>query len=66
MSLADDEVKQSPLSVFTTEDDLSYMKRHREEIVQQIGQDKYDRLVKELEDHIYSREQSKPSADTEF
>jgi hypothetical protein len=57
--------KQSKLSVFKAEDDLAFMKRNRDKFVKKMGQDTYERLVKELEDHISSRKQPRSATPSE-
>ena len=61
-----DKPKDQNLTIFTTEEELAHMKKHREKFVQQMGQDTYDRLVKKLEDHISSRNQPKSAAQSEL
>lgn len=62
----DEKIKNSPLTIFTTEDELAYMQKHRDKIVNKIGQDEYDSLVKKLEDHIRTRKQPKSAASSEL
>ncbi len=66
MKERDEKIKNSPLSVFTTEDDLAYMKKHRETIIQKVGQDTYNGLVEKLEDHIRNRKQPKSASNPEL
>lgn len=54
--------KDQNLTVFTTEQDLANMKKNREKFVQQMGQDKYDSLVKKLENHISNRKQPRSAS----
>ena len=61
-----DKPKQENLTIVTTEQELSQMKKHREKFIQQMGQDTYDRLVKKLEDHISSRKRPKSAAQSEI
>ena len=66
MSKLDEKIQNSPLTVFTTEDELAYMKKHREKIVQKVGQDKYDSLVSKLEDYIRNRKQPQSASNSEL
>ena len=52
-----EKIKNHSLKVVTTEEDLAFMRKHREKFIQQMGQDKYDRLEKQLADHISNRKQ---------
>jgi hypothetical protein len=58
--------KDQNLTVFTTEEDLAHMKKYKEKFIKQMGQDTYDRLVKELENHISSRKRPKSAAQSEI
>ena len=58
-------IKNHSLKIVTTEEDLAFMKKHREKFIQQMGQDKYDRLEKQLEDYISNRKQPQSAHNTE-
>lgn len=60
-----DQKNKQNLSIFKAEDDLAFMKRNREKFLKKMGQDTYDRLVKELEDHIRSRKQPRSATPSE-
>lgn len=53
----DKDLKDQKLRIFTTEEDLANMVRHKDKFVEKMGQDTYDRLVKQLEDHVSRRKQ---------
>ncbi len=57
--------KESKLSVFKSEDDLAFMKRNKEKFIKKMGQEDYDRLVKELENHISNRKQPRSATPSE-
>ena len=61
----DEKIKNHSLRIVTSEEDLAFMKKHREKFIQQMGQDKYDRLEKQLEDHISNRKQPQSAVNTE-
>lgn len=44
--------KLPPLKAISSEEDLQYMIRHKDSIIKKIGEEKYNDLVKKLEDHI--------------
>ena len=46
------QIKLPPLRAISSEEDLQYMIRHKESIIKKIGEEKYNDLVKKLEDHI--------------
>ena len=52
MDVKADKIKNSPLKIYTTEEDLAFMVKQREKFVLQMGQEKYDRLKNQLEDYI--------------
>ena len=60
-----EKIKNHSLKVVTTEEDLAFMRKHREKFIQQMGQDKYDRLEKQLEDHISDRKQPQSALNSE-
>ncbi len=45
----DKDLKDQKLRIFTTEEDLANMVKHKDKFVGKMGQDTYDRLVKQLE-----------------
>ena len=61
----DEKIKNHSPKIVTTEEDLAFMRKHREKFIQQMGQDKYDRLEKQLEDHISNRKQPQSAHNTE-
>jgi len=62
----DKDPKDQKLRIFTTEEDLANMVKHKDKFVEKMGQDTYDRLVKQLEDHISRRKQPQSAADSEL
>ena len=62
----DKDPKDQKLRIFTTEEDLANMVKHKDKFVEKMGQDTYDRLVKQLEDHIGRRKQPQSAADSEL
>ncbi len=61
-----DKAKNQNLKTFTTEEDLANMLKNREKLVEKMGQDTYDRLVKKLENHINTRKRPKSAAQSEL
>lgn len=53
-----------PIKPVTTEQDLEYMRKHEEKIVQKVGRPTYNRLVKKLEDYIRNRKRPGQVADS--
>ncbi len=60
-----EKIKNHSLKVVTTEEDLAFMRKHREKFIQQMGQDKYDRLEKQLEDYLSDRKQPQSALNSE-
>ncbi len=60
-----EKIKNHSLKVATTEEDLAFMRKHREKFIQQMGQDKYDRLEKQLEDYLSDRKQPQSALNLE-
>ncbi len=62
----DQDDKQPKLSIFKAEDDLNFMKRNKDKFIKKMGQEDYDRLVKELENHISNRKQPRSATPSEI
>jgi len=62
----DKDPKDQKLRIFTTEEDLANMVRHKDKFVEKMGQDTYDRLVKQLEDHVSRQKQPLSATNSEL
>lgn len=59
-----DRLKNQAIHTVTTESELANMLRYREKFVQKLGQETYDRLVKQLENHIRNSKRPKSASPT--
>lgn len=49
-------MKNRPLRIFTSEEDLENMKKNKGKFIQKMGQDTYDRLLDQLQTHINKKD----------
>jgi len=55
---------EKPITTMMAEQDLAYMKRNKEKIIEQVGQAGFDRLVEKLENYIRGRKRPGQAADS--
>ena len=61
----DEDVKNKPFKIITVEDELKSMLQNRDQFIQKIGEDTYNRLVKKLEVDIQHRKQPRSASPSE-
>lgn len=57
-----EKIKNRPLQIVTSEEELSNLQKNRDKLVEKLGQKKYDRLVEQLENHINNTRKQPKSA----